>query len=85
MTNIADLYNNPDDPNGRTPVEGIVYSAPSGTTDLLNVVVPSFDSDQVWQLRWMPRGSTLPAPGDHCLVVFTKDGTAWASAWWPGS
>lgn len=88
--NIADLMPGGSDPFGRQPVEGVVAAAPSDENALLLVIVPTFDPDdetdpQGDRLRWSgPRGRTMPQPGDHCLVVYTKDGTAWVPVWWPG-
>ncbi len=62
---------------------GIVAKAPASTTARLRVVIPSFDPEQGEDLRWMPRGTTLPAAGDECLVITTAEGDAWVAAWWP--
>lgn len=88
--NPGDLEQSRDDPFGRQPVEAIVAATPASGAALLKVSLPSFDDDgdpQGWSLRWPgPRvGGALPTPGDSCLVVFTKDGTAWVSVWWPNS
>lgn len=83
MPGPADLYNGPDDPFGRQPVEGIIASHPASETELVQVVIPSFDSDQGEYLRWMPHGTRRPEIGDRCLVVFTKQGSAWVATWWP--
>lgn len=83
-SNPADLYNgDSQDRFGHVPVEGVIVSTPDTTTDLVHVAIPTFDEDQSDALRWMPRGSNLPAIGDTCLVSFTQSGTAWVSAWWP--
>jgi hypothetical protein len=85
MPNASILVGGSDDPNGRQPTEGVVVAAPASGTALLRVAVPSFDSEQALELRWSgPRdGGALPSVGDACLVVWTKDGTAWAAVWWP--
>lgn len=87
MPNPADLASLGDDPYGREPVEGIIAQAPATAHDLLLVTVPSFDADddpQGTRMRWSgPRGDDLPNPGDRCLVVYTRDGTAWSPVWWP--
>lgn len=81
---LADLIEPPDDdPYGRQSVEAIVVKAPADTGQLLTVTILSFADDDVRKVRWMPRGATLPAVGDYCLIAFTRDGTAWCPAWWP--
>jgi hypothetical protein len=80
--NPADLTSSRDDPFGRQPIEAVVYEAPASRTALLSVTIPSFDTAQVWKLRWARDADHLPAAGDECLVVFTKQGTAWVAAWW---
>lgn len=66
-----------------TAHEGVVITAPATTSDLLHVAIPAFDDEQGDFLRWMPRGTTLPQPGDPCLIVTTSTGEAWVPAWWP--
>jgi hypothetical protein len=69
---------------GDRPVEGVVTRAPTSPTDLLDVAIPSFDSQQGFnEFRWMPRGSDLPTVGARCLVIFTSTGDGWVVAWWP--
>lgn len=84
MTNPADLLYRATE---RPPAEGIVSRAPSSGNGLLLVQVPSFDAEdesQGTKMRWPgPRGEDLPIAGDHCLVVYTQDGTPWVAAWWP--
>jgi hypothetical protein len=81
------LYSLDDDPFGppqSNVAEGVIASNPAADTDLLRVVVPALADDQALDdLRWMPRGSTLPVAGDSCLVVLTAQGSAWVAAWWP--
>lgn len=83
--NTGDLFNRSDDPFGRQPTEGVIVKAPTTSTELLHVVTPSQDSEQGDRLRWpgARNGGALPSVGDRCLVVYTKDGTAWVSVWWP--
>lgn len=78
-----DMFDGPDDPYGRQPVEGIVAATVASIDDLMHVYIPSFADDQTFELRWMPRGDVLPQGGNRCLVVFTRDGSAWVPAWWP--
>lgn len=58
---------------------------------------PATDTDPVWvtfdtvsttALRgpcvgWAPRGTVLPAVGDHAAVLVLDDGTLLIAAWWP--
>jgi hypothetical protein len=59
-------------------------SNPSSPSSHNSLVDPALAADQALEnLRWMPRGSTLPVAGNTCLVVLTATGTAWVAAWWP--
>lgn len=89
-TSPGDLLGDRDDPYGRQPVEAIIAATPASSSDLLKVSLPAFDDGddpQGWDLRWPgPRdGGAMPTAGDTCVVVFTRDGTAWVSVWWPST
>jgi hypothetical protein len=74
---------------GDVEAPGAVYAkiavAPGDLNDLIPVVIPEFDPTLTWgPCRWQSRdGTTLPAAGDECLVVFDNRRQPWIVAWWP--
>jgi hypothetical protein len=74
----------PDAEDGIRISRGIFASAPPNVDTQVYVVLPEFDTTQKWgPCPWMPRGATLPAVGDKCLVIFDNTDAAWVVAWWP--
>jgi hypothetical protein len=73
------------DPPERVFWRGTVHSTPSDLSDRIDVIVPEFDEETVWRgLVWQSRDSTsMPVPGDRCLVVLDNLGEPWVIAWWP--
>jgi hypothetical protein len=68
------------------PQHGVVTTPPADTADELQVVIPDFSSDHVFEIRrWQSRGGTLPAEGDEVLVVRDEQGEPWVPAWWPAA
>lgn len=74
----------------RTTVEApltryaLVIEAPASTAAAFEVEIPGFAERHVYQIRrWQSRGTTLPAVGDECLVVFDDLGEPWVPGWWP--
>lgn len=60
-----------------TVVTGVFTATALTDTDELSVIIREFDGGQhafgpVW---WMPRGSTLPAVDDPCVVLIDTTGT----------
>ncbi len=50
----------------------------------MTVTLDNYSGDYSFEVlgdHWMPRGVTLPAAGDTCLVVFDDDGDAWVTGW----
>lgn len=64
---------------------GVISSAPVDFADRVTIQIPEMTDTLVFpDLRWMSRDSTtLPAPGDSCLVLFDNDREPWVIAWWP--
>jgi hypothetical protein len=63
---------------------GSVYQAPSDKQHGVLVVVASLG--QLGPMPWGPeRGTTLPAAGDPCIIVFPSNGSPWVTNWWPAS
>ena len=69
----------------RTLWQGVVVSAPTDLSDRLEVVVPGFDPNFKWTgCRWQSRDETsLPAPGDPCLIALDDVNQPWVLVWWP--
>lgn len=69
----------------RILMQAVVVSAPSDLSDRLSVVVPDFDPNFVWKnCRWQSRDETsLPVPGDACLVALDNRNEPWVLVWWP--
>lgn len=68
------------------PHSGIVVNSVENLSDMLYVVLPTYDSQFKWgPCPWTPRGTTLDFPqgGDRCLVVFDETRTPWVVSWWP--
>lgn len=65
--------------------QGYVVSSPTDLSDRLSVVVPDFDTQFVWDnCRWQSRDATsMPAPGDACLLVLDNRQEPWVLSWWP--
>lgn len=84
MPLLTDFLADPATGAPRIAVEGVVTRAPSSTTDLLHVAIPSFDDEQEFgPCPWMPRGTTLPQPGTRVLVVISDQQAPWVVAWQP--
>jgi hypothetical protein len=63
---------------------GQFFEAPASLADLATIIVPDYDTTIHWSnCRWQARGSTLPAKGDECIVVFDNRNQPWVVAWWP--
>lgn len=86
---VGDLFNASPDQSGAV-FAGIISTAPADTGDLLEVIIPAFDSSKTWgPAPWMPRGESLPQEGDRCVVAMAEtadEGTpdVWVIAWWEG-
>jgi hypothetical protein len=87
VSNVSKLFN--DESSQNAVFDGIIMRDVEGVSDLAPVVVPAFDpSLEFCRAPWMPRGDTLPAEGDRCVVVLAETdepGTPepWIVAWWP--
>ena len=62
---------------------GSFLTAPGSVTDLADVVLEQAEGVRFDDVRWMPRGATLPTVGDLCLVALDDEGDPWVTAWWP--
>lgn len=63
---------------------GIVARAPASESDSMHVVIKGTsltDGYEVIAGNWTPRGSTLPAKGAECLIVFDDEGDACVPVW----
>jgi len=63
---------------------GRVSRAPSDLSDSLEVVLTQFSSEWAWTVppsNWADRGTTLPAVGAICVVVFDDRGDPWIPVW----
>ena len=66
--------------------KGVIAAPPVDLNQRLMVIVPAIDPEQrIGPCRWQPRDEvSLPARGDHCLVIFDGDhGEPWVAVWWP--
>lgn len=81
---LADLASTTDPfAGGAQAVEGVIVKGAATRSALVDVAIPSFDTEQAFTgLRWSRDADHLPAAGQSCLVQFTRSGTAWVAAWW---
>lgn len=86
---VGDLVKRDEDPTGAV-FAGIIASEPTDLGDLIEVIIPAFDTEKTWgPAPWMPRGDSMPAEGDRCVVAMAEtddEGTPdiWVIAWWEG-
>jgi hypothetical protein len=81
---LADLISADDTQNlFNQAIEAVIVKGAGSRTDLVDVAIPTFDTDQAFNgLRWSRDGNNLPAAGASCIVQFTRTGSAWVTAWW---
>lgn len=86
MTPLDDLLSNggPRQASRSDTARAEVSKAPATATDGMAVVLFDYSRDLEYEVpagHWAPRGTSLPALGDRCLVVFDTVGDVWVPAW----
>lgn len=78
-----------DEQSSRIPMGRVwraeIASDPDDLDSRVDVIIPELDRRlKVKDCRWQSRDATsLPSPGDACLVVFDNNMEPWVVAWWP--
>lgn len=84
MSLLDSLEAGPRRPGRPVAARGRVSKAPSAVDQPLEVILINFSSSYSYEVpggNWTARGSTLPAKGNGCVVVFDDDGDAWVPVW----
>lgn len=71
-------------PGRPVAARGRVSKAPVGIDQPLEVTLINLSGSIPYEVpgtNWNARGSTIPAKGDVCIVVFDDDGDAWMPVW----
>jgi hypothetical protein len=63
---------------------GRIASSPTDLADKVYVTLDTIDGYRFGPCRWQARdASSLPGPGDRCVVVFTETQEPAVVLWWP--
>lgn len=75
------------EPQGARLFEGRFVQTAATVGDVLTVTLDrdehQFETGDPDGVKWMPRGTVLPAAGDWCAVMETSDGTWCVVVWTP--